>query len=170
MIGYSNLRLPLDLGLTQHPSHPPRSSAPSLAQLAAGHAAFDCDEELKGHVERYATNRAILLEGLRDMGFDKVAPADGAFYIYVDTAEQLEDSVQFCRVRATVSDPCHLRMCELARGHGCVSAEAAYGWVKCSHGSLASRIYSRPPTWHSRRGPTLKVGEVMLIAKLLASA
>jgi aspartate/methionine/tyrosine aminotransferase len=36
-------------------------------------------------------------QGLADLGFTKVAPADGAFYIYVDVGEQVEDSEVFCR-------------------------------------------------------------------------
>merc|ERR1719253_1406188 len=43
-------------------------SAPALSQLV-GVAAFECREELDGHIERYKENRSILLEGLASMGF-----------------------------------------------------------------------------------------------------
>lgn len=60
--------------------------APVLSQYAAC-AAFDATEELDGHVRRYARNRSILLDGLHAAGLDRHAPADGAFYVYVDVTE-----------------------------------------------------------------------------------
>ena len=64
---------------------------PTLPQLAAC-AAFTPDAlaELDGHVARYAANRAVLLDGLASLGFSKVAPADGAFYVWVDVADHLD--------------------------------------------------------------------------------
>jgi len=56
-------------------------SAPTLSQLAA-EAAFDCHDECEAYVARYAVNREVLLSGLRSAGFDELAPADGAFYIW----------------------------------------------------------------------------------------
>lgn len=66
-------------------------SAPTLSQVSAV-AAFDCTEELDGHVARYARNRALLLEELPKAGFTKMAPADGAFYIYADVSDMTDDS------------------------------------------------------------------------------
>jgi aspartate/methionine/tyrosine aminotransferase len=71
-------------------------SPPSLSQIAAL-AAFDCHEELRTNVARYARNREILLAELPRVGFDKLAPADGAFYIYADVAGLTNDSVEFCQ-------------------------------------------------------------------------
>ena len=71
-------------------------SPPTLSQLAAL-AAFDCKEELEGHVAAYARNRALLLERLPKAGFDRLAPADGAFYIYADVGHLTNDSEAFCR-------------------------------------------------------------------------
>ena len=71
-------------------------SAPTLAQYAAC-AAFDCGEELDANVARYAENRRILLDGLPRAGFDRFAPADGAFYLYADVAHLTDDSEAFCR-------------------------------------------------------------------------
>jgi aspartate/methionine/tyrosine aminotransferase len=71
-------------------------SAPTLSQLA-GMAAFDCREELDGNVARYARNRTLLLERLPAAGFDRLAPADGAFYIYADVGRLTNDSDDFCR-------------------------------------------------------------------------
>ena len=68
---------------------------PTLAQLA-GIAAFDSVTELDGHVARYAGNRAVLLDGLAAMGFDRVAPADGAFYAWVDVRGISDDAEALC--------------------------------------------------------------------------
>ncbi|GLQ07060.1 pyridoxal phosphate-dependent aminotransferase [Sneathiella chinensis] len=71
-------------------------SAPSLSQYAAI-AAFDCTDELEGYRENYTRNRAILLEELPKMGLDKLASADGAFYIYADVSHLTDDSMEFCK-------------------------------------------------------------------------
>lgn len=71
-------------------------SAPTLSQLAA-EAAFDCTEELEKNVARYGRNRDILLSALPAAGFDRLAPADGAFYIYANIAQLTNDSEEFCR-------------------------------------------------------------------------
>ncbi len=71
-------------------------SPPSLAQVA-GLAAFDCGDELDANVARYARNRAILLEALPAAGFERVAPAEGAFYLYADVSRYTNDSEDFCR-------------------------------------------------------------------------
>jgi len=56
-------------------------SAPTLSQLAAV-VAFDCHDDCEAYVARYAENRDIVLDGLRAAGFDDLAPADGAFYVW----------------------------------------------------------------------------------------
>ena len=56
-------------------------SAPGISQVA-GVAALGAYVELERNVARYARNREILLNELPAAGFDKLAPADGAFYIY----------------------------------------------------------------------------------------
>jgi len=71
-------------------------SAPSLSQVAAL-AAFDSHDELRENVARYAKNREILLTELPKAGFDRLAPADGAFYIYADVSGMTNDSAEFCR-------------------------------------------------------------------------
>ncbi len=71
-------------------------SAPTLSQLA-GVAAFDCGAELDGYVAGYARNRALLLEELPKAGFDSLAPADGAFYLYADVGNLTNDSQEFCQ-------------------------------------------------------------------------
>ena len=71
-------------------------SPPTLSQYAAV-AAFDCAEELDRNVVRYARNRSLLLEALPRAGFDRLAPADGAFYLYAEIGHLTNDSVEFCR-------------------------------------------------------------------------
>lgn len=68
---------------------------PVLAQRA-GLIAFDCRDELEGHLRTYARNRDLLLEALPAMGLQRIAPPDGAFYIYADISHLTEDSIGFC--------------------------------------------------------------------------
>ncbi|MEO7691677.1 MAG: aminotransferase class I/II-fold pyridoxal phosphate-dependent enzyme [Sphingomonas sp.] len=68
---------------------------PSLAQHA-GLAAFDCGDELEGHVRTYARNRELLLAALPALGLRKIAPPDGAFYIWANIAHLTQDSMDFC--------------------------------------------------------------------------
>ncbi|WP_370240637.1 aminotransferase class I/II-fold pyridoxal phosphate-dependent enzyme [Aeromicrobium sp.] len=71
---------------------------PTLAQRAAI-AAFTpaALAELDGHVARYAHNRTVLLDGLRRLGLDRLAPADGAFYAYADVGHLTDDSMSYAR-------------------------------------------------------------------------
>jgi aspartate/methionine/tyrosine aminotransferase len=69
---------------------------PSLAQHA-GLAAMDCRTELDGHVETYARNREVMLAGVGRLGLRRIAPPDGAFYIYADVGHLTDDSLSFCR-------------------------------------------------------------------------
>jgi len=71
-------------------------SAPSLSQHAAL-AAFECHDELQANIARYAANRELLLEKLPLAGFTRLAPAQGAFYIYADISELTNDAEEFCR-------------------------------------------------------------------------
>ena len=69
---------------------------PHAAQVAAlGALSPEGRAELDGHRETYAANRALMLAGLARAGFDKVAPADGAFYIYADASDHTADSLAF---------------------------------------------------------------------------
>ena len=70
-------------------------SAPTLSQLGAV-AAFDCHDECEVNVARYARNRAVLLEGLPAAGMERLAPADGAFYVWAQTDHLAADSRELC--------------------------------------------------------------------------
>lgn len=65
---------------------------PSLAQHA-GLVAMDCHDELQGHLATYAANRALLLAALPAMGLGRIAPPDGAFYLYADVGHLTDDSL-----------------------------------------------------------------------------
>ena len=71
-------------------------SPPSLSQVAAVEV-FGCRDELEANVKRYAANRAVLLDALPKAGLDRIAPPDGAFYLYVDVGHVTNDSADFCR-------------------------------------------------------------------------
>ena len=68
----------------------------ALAQLAALKA-FDCIDELDANVARYARNRELLMNELPAAGFDRLAPADGAFYLFADVRGLTNDSTEFCQ-------------------------------------------------------------------------
>jgi aspartate/methionine/tyrosine aminotransferase len=71
-------------------------AAPAVSQVAAL-GAFDGFEELETNRRRYATNRALLLKELPNVGLDKIAPADGAFYLYVDVSSHTDNSLAFAK-------------------------------------------------------------------------
>ncbi|MEZ5676667.1 Aspartate/methionine/tyrosine aminotransferase [Thalassovita litoralis] len=67
---------------------------PHVSQVAALHA-MECREELDANMAVYAKNRAMMIEGLPKAGFDRIAPPDGAFYIYADVSHLTNDSRAF---------------------------------------------------------------------------
>lgn len=71
-------------------------SPPAVSQHAAA-AAFECESDLDANVARYARNRALLLDRLPRAGFDRLAAAEGAFYLYADIGHMTTDSLAFCR-------------------------------------------------------------------------
>jgi len=70
-------------------------SPPALSQVAAL-PVFGCRVELDGHVARYRANRDLLIYTLSAAGLTRFAPAEGAFYLYVDISSLTRDSEQFC--------------------------------------------------------------------------
>jgi aspartate/methionine/tyrosine aminotransferase len=71
-------------------------SVPTLAQIAA-EAAFDGHDEMQAVKRSYEENRRVLIDGLARAGLDRVLPADGAFYLYVDVSRFGGDSTAFAR-------------------------------------------------------------------------
>ncbi|MBY6054971.1 pyridoxal phosphate-dependent aminotransferase [Leisingera daeponensis] len=68
--------------------------APHASQVAAL-AALDCEDEMRENLAVYAKNRQLMLEGLPKAGFTKIAPPDGAFYVYADVSDLTDDSRSF---------------------------------------------------------------------------
>jgi aspartate/methionine/tyrosine aminotransferase len=69
---------------------------PVPAQYAALAAFTDASvAEADAHVEHYAINRRLLLDGLPRLGITRLAPADGAFYVYADVAHLTDDTLAF---------------------------------------------------------------------------
>jgi aspartate/methionine/tyrosine aminotransferase len=67
----------------------------SHASQVAALAAMECDAELEANMAVYRANRALMIEELPKAGFDKFAPPDGAFYVYVDVSDYTDDSRAF---------------------------------------------------------------------------
>ena len=68
--------------------------APHVAQIAAL-AAMECADELNQNLSVYRANRDLMMTGLPQAGFRKIAPPDGAFYIYADVSDLTDDSRAF---------------------------------------------------------------------------
>lgn len=68
--------------------------APHASQIAAL-AAMECDSELQANIAVYRANRDLMMAGLAEAGFEKIAPPDGAFYIYADVSDLTDNSGEF---------------------------------------------------------------------------
>jgi len=66
-----------------------------VSQIAAL-AAMDAVEECEANLTVYRRNREILLEELPKAGFTRIAPCEGAFYIYAEVDHLTADSREFC--------------------------------------------------------------------------
>jgi len=71
--------------------------SPTTVSQIGALAAFDAVQELEANKAVYARNRALLMEELPRAGFTRLAPADGAFYVYADVSELTDDSETFAR-------------------------------------------------------------------------
>ncbi|HVH24887.1 MAG TPA: pyridoxal phosphate-dependent aminotransferase, partial [Pseudonocardia sp.] len=70
---------------------------PALPQLAAlGAFTPESYAEADSHVVRYRVNRDLLLAGLTRLGIARLAPADGAFYVYADVGHLTDDTMTWC--------------------------------------------------------------------------
>jgi aspartate/methionine/tyrosine aminotransferase len=92
MLVPERLRRPVDILTGNFTICPPVLSQYAAVEAFSESSYAECD----GHVARYAENRRLLLDGLPELGIDKLAPADGAFYVYADVSHLTEDSMAFC--------------------------------------------------------------------------
>jgi aspartate/methionine/tyrosine aminotransferase len=107
-------------------------SPPALSQLAAL-PVFQCRAELDGHVARYRRNRDRLIETFAQAGLDRFAPAEGAFYLYLDISSRTRDSEAWCRrllAEAGVAATPGLDFDPIAGG----------GWVRFSYAGSSEEI------------------------------
>lgn len=70
--------------------------APHAAQRLALYA-MECGSELDQNVAAYRQNRDLLIKALPEMGVTRIAPPDGAFYIYADVSGFTDDSLALSR-------------------------------------------------------------------------
>ena len=68
---------------------------PSLSQHVAL-VAMDETAVLETYRDTYRRNRALMLGALPAMGLRRIAPPDGAFYIWADVGDFTNDSMAFC--------------------------------------------------------------------------
>lgn len=68
---------------------PPHAS--QLAALAA--LSPEGEAEAEANLAVYAANRSLMLDRLPAMGITRIAPPDGAFYIYADVSDLTDDSM-----------------------------------------------------------------------------
>ena len=68
---------------------------PSHASQVVALSAMDATPELEANMDVYRSNRALMLDGLPKAGFNRIAPPDGAFYVYADVSDVTDDSRAF---------------------------------------------------------------------------
>ena len=82
--------------------------APVPAQHAAIEAFTESSyAEAETAVREFAAARSLVLDAVDDLGWTKVAPADGAFYVWADIADRLgpyPDSVAWCAALLDAED------------------------------------------------------------------
>jgi aspartate/methionine/tyrosine aminotransferase len=114
-------------------------SPPAISQHAAL-AAFDCRDELEGNVARYAKNRAHLLAHLPKAGFDRLAPSDGAFYIYAEIGHLTNDSQEFCRRMLDETGVATTPGVDFDRGRGSTTLRISFAGSEADMAEAARRL------------------------------
>lgn len=109
---------------------------PPHASQVAALAALGAIDELETNRAVYAANRRLMLEGLPKAGFTKIAPPDGAFYIYADVSDLTGDSRAFA---AEILDKAGVAVTpgldfDPARGHGTLRFSYAQGTAEIEEG------------------------------------
>ncbi|RVV99837.1 aminotransferase class I/II-fold pyridoxal phosphate-dependent enzyme [Mesobaculum littorinae] len=70
---------------------------PPHASQVAALAAMDAVPECEANLKVYAENRRLMLDRLPGAGLPRIAPPDGAFYVYADVSEITQDSRALAR-------------------------------------------------------------------------
>ena len=111
-------------------------SAPELSQVAAM-SAFDATVELDEVRAGYVANRDLMAKRLPELGFDDIAPIDGAFYAYAGIPAGEAGSTAFS---AAILKECHVAITpgtdfDLTRGERFVRMSYA-----CDHATLVEAL------------------------------
>lgn len=120
---------------------------PALSQFAAvaalseqGYAAAQAD------VEMYRLSREVVLDGCGRLGWSRVAPADGAFYLYADVSGSGLDSVTWCERLLVEAD--------VAMTPGVdFDSEAGHDWIRLSFANrpeVMREALERVISWQNR--------------------
>ncbi|MEM1335159.1 MAG: aminotransferase class I/II-fold pyridoxal phosphate-dependent enzyme, partial [Actinomycetota bacterium] len=124
--------------------------APHVSQVAA-EAALDATDELDRHVERYRANRSLVVDGLAAAGIDRIAPADGAFYVYAHVPHLTTgiglDSMRLCRRWLEELDVCATPGIDFDTGRGHEYVRFSYAGSSDAIGEALRRLGS----WRPRR-------------------
>ncbi|MFC5738387.1 pyridoxal phosphate-dependent aminotransferase [Sinirhodobacter huangdaonensis] len=109
---------------------------PPHASQVAALAALGAIDELEANRAVYAANRRLMLDGLPKAGFTKIAPPDGAFYIYADVSDLTDDSRAFA---AEILDKAGVAVTpgldfDPARGHRTLRFSYAQGTAEIEEG------------------------------------
>jgi len=117
---------------------------PHASQISAL-AAMECGAELEANLGVYAANRSLMLAGLPRAGFERIAPPDGAFYVYADVSGITEDAHALARDildKAGVSVTPGLDF-DKARGTGTLRFSYARATADIEEGLARLEIYMR---------------------------
>jgi len=122
--------------------------APHASQVAAL-AAMDCADELQSNLDIYRQNRAMMIDGLMAAGFDRVAPPDGAFFVYADVTHLTDDANALAKdilEKAGVVVTPGLDF-DKARGHGSMRFSYARSSDDIAEGLKRLKTYARAQGW-----------------------
>lgn len=126
-------------------------SAPYLSQVAAL-AALDCEAEMQDRLALYARNRAKLLKTLPELGLNRFAPPDGAFYLYCNISHLSENSEDFCQ---KMLDECGV----VAAPGADFDTLAGRHFIRlsfCMGEDIVSEALDRLSDWLPRQMPTIR--------------
>ncbi|MEM7544403.1 MAG: aminotransferase class I/II-fold pyridoxal phosphate-dependent enzyme [Pseudomonadota bacterium] len=119
--------------------------APHVSQVAAL-AALDATEECEANLAVYARNREVLLNALPEAGLTRLAPCEGAFYLYAEVDHLTDDSRDFCDRMLTeagvAATPGH--DFDPARGAGTVRFSFARSTADIAEGARRLKVWLKP--------------------------
>jgi len=93
------------------------------------------------NVARYAANRELLLKELPKAGLDRLAPADGAFYIYAEVGHLTNDSEAFCRQILAETGVAMAPGTDFDRERGHATLRISFAGDTPTMGEAARRLY-----------------------------